>query len=284
MTQVKNRSHCFTINNYTQNDISSVKTCECDYIVWAYEVGEKCKTPHIQGYIYISNKISIKALNKRLGNRANIKVCDGSPEQNRTYIVGPYHDQKTGKTKPFNPEHTERGKLPRQGKRTDLEKCAKMIKKKKPMREIFEKCPGSFIRYHKGIESAKQLYQTDRTEKPRVIWIAGPAGVGKSRSVYDSYKSVYTKDGTKWWNGYDQHECILVDDYDCQWPFRDLLRFLDRYPYQGQTKGGYVKINSPTIIFTCDKSLEEAYEHLPPHEFAQLKRRFTELRYLDCDI
>lgn len=284
MENHQNRAHRFTINNYTENDIKCVNECKCDYMVYSFEVGEKNNVPHIQGFCYHKCKISMKALNKRLGNRANIGLTDGTPEQNRTYIIGPYTDKKTGKSKPYNPNHKEFGILPKKGKRNDLETITEMIKKKEPLKEIFEANPGTFIRYHKGIQVARQLYFTDRTTKPYVIWISGEAGIGKSKWVYDNYKSVYPKDGTMWWDNYEQHECILVDDFDCKWPFRDLLRFIDRYPYQGQIKGGYVKINSPYIVFTCDVSLHEAYSHLTEKEFAQLYRRFSELKCIEAEI
>ena len=79
------------------------------------------------------------------------------------------------------------------------------------------------------------------------------------------------KDGTPWWDGYTNQDVILIDDFDGKWPFRDLLRLLDRYPYQGQIKGGYVKINSPHIYITCEFPPADIYQ--PGNELNQIIRR-----------
>jgi hypothetical protein len=65
----------------------------------------------------------------------------------------------------------------------------------------------------------------------------------------------------------------VIDDFDGKWPYRDLLRLLDRYVYQGQIKGGYVHINSDYIIITCEHRPEEYWSG---NELTQVRRR------LDC--
>lgn len=80
-----------------------------------------------------------------------------------------------------------------------------------------------------------------------------------------------------WWDGYEQQEAIIIDDFDGKWPYRDLLRLLDRYPYQGQYKGGYVKINSPYIYITCEYSPSFFWRG---NEFAQIHRRLSEIKHL----
>jgi len=135
--------------------------------------------------------------------------------------------------------------------------------------------PEEYIKYHKGIEAFKSSLYSHRTEAPIVEWRLGLAGTGKTREPFDKHiDSVYIKDGTMWWDGYEQQEAIIVDDFDGHWPYRDFLRFLDRYPYQGQYKGGYHKINSKFLYITC--------EHPPEHfwsgnELAQIKRRITSI-------
>jgi len=52
-----------------------------------------------------------------------------------------------------------------------------------------------------------------------------------------------------------------------------LLRLLDKYPYQGQIKGGYVKINS-NIIITCEFPPEYFWKG---NELAQITRRINKI-------
>lgn len=116
------------------------------------------------------------------------------------------------------------------------------------------------------------LQYSARTEKPEVIWIYGKAGKGKTESVYDKHSDIYPKDETLWWDNYSQNEVILIDDFDNGIPYRTLLRILDRYPYQGQIKGGYIHINSPYIYITCEFHPDHYWEC---NEYDQVARRLT---------
>lgn len=165
----------------------------------------------------------------------------------------------------------EKGEASQQGKRNDLEVAIETIKNGGKLTDID---PVLIVKYERGFKAIKHLNTKDRTEQPKVIWLWGLSGTGKTRRAVEHSDSFYIKDGTQWWDGYDQQDVIIIDDFDGRWPFRDLLRILDRYPYQGQTKGAYVKINSPTIYITCE---------FPPSHFwsdndlKQVTRRLSEV-------
>jgi hypothetical protein len=61
-------------------------------------------------------------------------------------------------------------------------------------------------RYYTYLEPQKR-------EKPKVYWIYGPTGAGKSKWVSENFKDIYWKDDTKWWDAYDAHETIVIDDF-----------------------------------------------------------------------
>lgn len=171
----------------------------------------------------------------------------------------------------------EVGELPAQGKRSDLVAVAELVRSGVSLVEVAEEVPGMFVRYSKGLTLLKMILMKDRTEMPAVTWLWGPSGSGKSRYAVDLGFSFYIKDGTPWWDGYDGQKCIIIDDFDGKWPFRDFLRLLDRYPYQGQFKGGYVKINSPLIYITCEFPPDEIWKGT---ELKQVLRRIQRIRYV----
>lgn len=243
-----------------------VNFTQATYYCYGLEVGKQ-GTPHIQGYVYFKNKVLFSTLKDMLPH-AHIERARGNPEENKVYC------SKEG-------IFTEIGKIPKQGKRTDMEVIRDMIQQRCSLSEIADTFPASYIRYYKGIQAMYDLTYTARSSPPQVIYIWGDTGVGKTRYAFDTYNSVYMKDHTQWWNGYTQQSCIVIDDFDGNWPFRDLLRLLDRYPYQGQTKGGYIHIDSPVVILTADRPIEEVFQFKTDKELNQFKRRFSSIRYID---
>jgi len=274
------RNAVFTINNPENvlefENNSCVRGC-----VWQLERGES-GTEHYQGYIEFNKKMSFKAIKEIIGDRAHVEQRLGTREQAMAYcqkedtrVDGPwiYGDMKLGKP----------GK---QGDRTDLENaCEKIIsggrRIDESLHDIATETPVVYVKYHKGlIALASRLYLRDRTEKPYVEWVWGKTGVGKTLYATTKSDSYYIKDNTQWWDGYEQQDTIILDDFDGKYDFRDLLRLLDPYPFQGQYKGGYHKINSSKIIITCDRTPAAVYPTKTDEEIAQLMRRINDVIHM----
>lgn len=254
------RNWCFTLNNYTAEEEAALKAYKCSYLVYGHEVGDE-GTPHLQGYIEFVNGKRLSTLKAQLSERIHWERRKGTAKQASQYCK---------KDRDFY----EAGEITKQGKRTDLESVADMMHDKKTLREIAVEHPETFMRYARGITTAWYLtVMTPRKGPPTVIWLWGSTGTGKTRFAFDEHDSVYVKDGTMWWDGYTGQEAIVVDDFDGKWPFRDMLRFLDRYPYQGQIKGGYVYINSPFIYITCEHPPDNIYTE--DSHLAQIQRRIS---------
>lgn len=261
--QKRSRAWAFTLNNYTPEEVHSlIENSGDSYLVFGFEVGKQ-GTYHLQGYIHHINARTFSSMSKLLP-RAHLEVARSSPDTNIKYCTkdGDYH---------------EFGLRPKgQGTRTDLDDIKDMLDSNMSIHEVAQTHFSQVIRYNKGFQFYLNGNQKDRSDKPTVYFVHGPTGTGKTRFAFQISDSVYIKDGTQWWDGYKQQSVILIDDFDGKWPFRDLLRILDRYPYQGQVKGGYVKINSPIIIITCDRTLERLYDgSCTELELAQLRRRIT---------
>lgn len=260
----RTRGWCFTINNYSEEDILFLKQLETTYLCFGKEIAPTTGTPHLQGYLRLKNPKSWETM-KELHKTAHWEAAKAGIGANRRYC------SKEG-------EFWEQGVKPRQGARTDLEAVAELVQNGASLEEVAEEHPATFVRYARGLTALKGRLTKDRSEMPEVVWLWGSTGVGKTREAMSSL-SVYMKDGTQWWDGYDQQERIVIDDFDGKWPFRDFLRLLDRYPYQGQTKGGYVKINSKEIYITAE---------FPPSNFwsgsqlAQVNRRISRCTEVKC--
>lgn len=267
MTNTRSRGWCFTINNFSEEELHTINGLgnaqSVRYLIFGKECGKE-GTPHLQGYVEYKNAVRLSTVKEDLP-RAHLEVRKGTPDEAATYC------KKDG-------EWSEFGEIPKKGKRSDLEEVAEQVLNGASLQEVAEESPGTVVRFHRGLEAIRLMRMTHRTEPPKVYWLWGGTGVGKTRQ--SAVGSFYMKDGTKWWDGYDQQDRIVIDDFDGAWPFRDLLRLLDRYPYQGQTKGGYVKINSPEIYITCEHPPEKWWVGT---ELAQVKRRVTEVRHLRTD-
>lgn len=258
----QSRGWCFTLNNFSDEEEKNFKKVTARYICIGKEIG-KCGTPHLQGFVYFDVKKRLSTL-KKLSERAHWEPSRGTPQQAAAYC------QKDG-------NFWEEGEKPVMGARSDLAAVAEQVRNGASLQEVASENPEMFVRYTKGLTALKMTLMKDRTEKPVVSWLWGGTGVGKTKRATEINPSFYMKDGTQWWDGYEQQNTIIVDDFDGKWPFRDLLRFLDGYPYQGQYKGGYVKINSPNIVITC--------EYHPSHfwkdtELKQVLRRLSDITFL----
>lgn len=224
----------------------------------------RSETPHLQGCIEFPNAKTLQQV-ARLIPRSHLEARKGTPEQASLYC------KKQG-------DYVEKGDLPKQGGRSDLARAAEMVQAGGVL-QVATEMPAVYVRYHRGLEALRTIGYPERTEAPIVIWLWGATGTGKTREATDC-DSFYIKacddKGWQWWNGYTQQKRIVCDEFDGCWPLRDWLRFTDRYPYQGHTKGGFVRINSPEIYITSEKPPQAFWEMT---DLQQVIRRITEVRH-----
>lgn len=86
-TNLAHRRFCFTLNNYNLEEkatlIDHFNKVKCNYII-GEEIGEKCETPHLQGYVEFKSNKNFSTL-KNYNERIHWEVCKGSREQNIEY-------------------------------------------------------------------------------------------------------------------------------------------------------------------------------------------------------
>jgi len=263
----KIRSWVFTLNNYTEQDIEFLKGLMCKYIIFGREVAPTTGTQHLQGYIEFANPRTKTGILKKmeLSNEIYLAPRMGTPEQAREYCLK-------------GTDIFENGELPmKNGQRKGLKEACEKVLSGASIEEIAVEYPDEFVRYSAGLKalSTTKVKPRDPNIPPNVIWLWGLAGTGKTRRAYESHKKVYIKDGTQWWDGYEGQEAIIIDDFEAvEWNYRDFLRLLDRYPYRGQFKGGYVNVNSPYVYITCEYHPCMIWKG---NKLAQVTRRLTEI-------
>lgn len=82
----KSKYWCFTLNNYTAEDVEKINDlveaegAPANYVVVGKEVGES-GTPHLQGYIEFTNRKTFASVKRYIGSRAHIEPRRGSQEE-----------------------------------------------------------------------------------------------------------------------------------------------------------------------------------------------------------
>lgn len=267
------RAYCFTCNNYTEEEELFLSEVECQYLVYGREVGEE-GTPHLQGFIYFTNKRSFRAIRKLFGSRFHLEIKRGTNDQAIDYCL------KDG-------DVFEKGKRP-------LDQASKGESQKSKWREIIEKAklgdedwlletyPSVYFR-HLQLYRSHRVFDVsvmDYTDTPHEWWY-GATGTGKSRKLSADYPDHYPKLVSKWWCGYAGEEVVAIEE----WPreVNDILvsylkKWVDRYKFMAEYKGGSFVIRPPKIIVLSNFSLEESFPKID--DLAPLKRRFKVTKFV----
>jgi hypothetical protein len=259
----RHRNWFITCNNYTEHEKELALTHQAKYILVADEVGDS-GTPHLHLYIEYANNKTFSSV-KKLFPRSNIQVAKGSAADNKNYL---------SKCKLIREEGAPKQQ---QGARTDIVAVKDMIKEGSTLRDVIE-----ISTSYQSIKIAEKLvvyYEPKRDWLPDVRWYYGPTGTGKTRTAYDELKALYgdvyfAMDTVNWWQGYDAHQGVIIDDIRKDFcKFHVLLRLLDRYPYQVETKGGSRQLVARTMIITCPVPPQELYD--TREDIDQLLRRVS---------
>lgn len=108
-----------------------------------------------------------------------------------------------------------------------------------------------------------------------VFW--GKTGTGKSRRAWDEAgMEAYGKDPrTKFWDGYDAQEHVVIDEFRGGIDVSHLLRWLDRYPVRVEIKGSSKPLAAKKIWITSNISPVVWYPMLDEETLAALMRRLV---------
>jgi len=260
--------YCFTWNNYSEESLKTISSFyekECKYLVYGKEIAPSTLTPHLQGFFTLKKKRSIVALRK-LGVECHLEAAKGTSLEASAYC------KKDGDFK-------EWGEAPTPGKRSDLSLLCDAIKEGRPINEVAEIDPATYVRNYRGLAVYQALQTKDYNhDDVRGIWYWGPPGTGKSRAARALSTSLYIKSQNKWFDGYAGETHILIDDLDTNVLGHHLKLWGDRYAVSGEIKGGTVKLTHTCLIITSNYCIDDLWKEDSIMATA-IKRRFKEVRF-----
>lgn len=268
------RNWIFTINNWNEEDVANlhllIKTGEARYFLFGKELAPSTGTPHLQGYIQFEDGKRKKQVSKMLLSRASIRSAHGDYASNDEYCKA-------------DGDYTSAG-IPKKTfalKKTKVEKLnPKEVLQVGSLRNLLA------VREDlntTGIKLAQAVFtfaERKRNWKPEVIWFCGASGQGKSRfsllyaTVKHGEDEIYKNVGTRWFDGYDAHECIILEEFRGYLPVATILTIFDRYECRLEVKGGFRQCLAQTIIVNSVAHPSKVFEK---KDWPEVERRISRI-------
>ncbi|ADD62479.1 replication-association protein [Cyclovirus TN18] len=270
------RRFCWTLNNYTEEDVTTLQKdlAElCKFAIFGRETCPNTGTKHLQGFCNLQRPKRFSSIRKLFKERAHIEKAKGSDLDNKTYC------SKSG-------EVWMHGEPCSQGARNDLQEVVSVIEGgERNIKAVALQFPTTYIKYFKGIEQYIRICHSsaERDFATQVSFFWGPTGSGKSRRAYEEAKAtgepIYYKPRGEWWDGYCGHANVIIDDFYGWLKYDELLKICDRYPYRVPVKGGYENFVTKRIWITSEKPLEQIYRFIG-YDCSSIRRRLNTELYI----
>lgn len=207
-----------------------------EFILYGKEKAETTGHDHFQGCFKLKNAMTVSAVRK---------LCPGVHlEITQSVQASINYCKKDG-------DIVVLGTIPQPPKKklkTD-EQVRVMLKDGKTISDVCDEVSGWHATLQMGLHGIKtaekilQYQEPHRDFKTVVKWFYGATGTGKTRKAAEEAgaDAWWSGKNLKWWQGYDGHEKVIIDDFRGSFTcldqsgdfctFHELLRILDRYPY-----------------------------------------------------
>lgn len=294
MSSNKFKRWTFTLNNFTDKDLNSLQNLspEPKFIIYGKELAST-GTPHLQGYIEFTSQRTMTAVKKSIGNptvhlekaiadaRTNVLYCSKGEQSHEEYTT----QGKDGTNYGLNADVYSNGSYTQQGQRTDLESINNLIKTH-TIKELIDEGKIKNTQQIRFAEACMAFNTKPRMTAPRVVWICGDTGTGKTHYVFSNHdnEDIHSQNSFKFWDGYNNQPVVLIDDMRADFcKYHELLKLLDKYPHRVEVKCGDRIFNSSTIYITSPYTPAQMFKSKTDEDLVQLTRRIDELHIIKKD-
>lgn len=136
------------------------------------------------------------------------------------------------------------------------------------------------VRLYSSIKRIEKDHMSPEAQTREIYVFYGDTGTGKSKRAWEEagIATAYPKDpNTKFWDGYQGQENVVIDEFRGKIDIAHLLRWLDRYPVCVENKFGGLVFRAKKIWITSNLSPEEWYPGLDSETQQALRRRLTKV-------
>lgn len=255
----------FTLNNPGSSDVPRLWSGLTSWLFWQRELSES-GTPHLQGALILKKKARLSIL-KLLCPTAHWEPMAGTPGQSKTYCS----KLETRTAGPW-----EIGICPSANGQNPLLRLKALVDTGVADAVLWDTEFVLMSKHWRAVSRYRLAATQHRCARPTIIILWGASGTGKTKLVRECFPYAYWKPKNKWWDGYCNEEVVIFDEFYSWLPLDLLLRVLDWYPVQLETKGGSVQLTTSCFVFTSNQDPLEWYSKLPMYRRAALHRRFKE--------
>lgn len=178
-------------------------------------------------------------------------------------------------------QYTEWGEKPQQGKRNDIISIRETLAETGKIESVIDQCTN--VQQIRFAELYLKYREPKRTWKPNVYWFWGRTGAGKTRMAKELFPNAYISSrNLKWWEGYDGHEDVIIDDFRADFcTFHELLRLLDWGEFRVEVKGASRQLLARNMVITSCYHPDRVYN--TREDIDQLIRRIDLIEYFSTD-
>lgn len=253
---------CFTLWDYTYEEVEHLQKLECNYIIFGKEESSEGR-PHLQGFICLKRRYTLKPLKSFLCK--NLQNEDGSNNLSRIHVEKRQASRKQASNycrgggltgKPVNLYVYERGQLTESQSDLKIRTAIELHRLGASITDYWEDLSISDLKAYEKIEP---YLPPPTREQVYVEWVWGESGSGKTTYVLQVAKEANKKlykvnDLVGFWQGYMKQPYLLIDDFcteDSDTWYRALLQILDKNEYLVDKKYGGSWIYAERIYITA---------------------------------
>lgn len=277
---------CFTLFYYFSEDIDFLlDELDSRGIVFQEELCPDTQQPHLQGTLRLRHARQMKAVKKLFGeSRKHVHL-----EATRTPAASVAYCRKDDSL--FG-ERYEQGDLKiSQGQRNDILLLRDGLKRGSSMEQVANDHPAHLIRYPAGVTKMKFIFDKILSLPYRQVEVCvlyGLTGVRKTGVAIDLFGSsmlrlTREKSGSAlWFDGYDDGETLLIDEFNFAWiPYDMLLGLLEGHQTRLPLKGGFTWARWRRVVITTNTHPANWFKCFPAGVPIALARRLTRVLRID---